>query len=290
MKKIKEYQGFKLYTNKPNTISKGALYTKEIKIEANIPDNTRLIRVYLPSNYDFDNPNKRFPVMYMMDGKNLFDHYTSFVGEWHVDETVEKYVKQNGKGLIVVGIDSAESGEDRTNEMLIESDYYEMELLKEEVSELNPKGSILAEYIFDKLKPMIDETFYTKPDRENTAVGGSSMGGLFAFYMGAKYRSQVSFSLCFTPGFALYKKDNFINELNKHIKSSEGYGKFFFFVGGIGLEKILEPLTTITVNHLSSVGFDEKQVRYIYDSSQTHNEEPWSFYYDVAIKWWGILE
>lgn len=288
MEKLKEYKGFKLYTKKPNTISKGALYTKEIYIEGDIKDNNRLIRVYLPSNYDFNNPDNRFPVMYMMDGKNLFDHHTSFVGEWHVDETIEKYVKQNGKGMIVVGIDSAIDGNDRRDEMLIKAKAFEKKTFGDEI--LNPKGEIIADYIFDVLKPMIDETFFTKPDRENTAVGGSSMGGLYSFYMGTKYKEQVAFSLCFTPAFAFYKKSLFIKELKKHIKFSEGFGKYFFFVGGIGLEKVLEPLTTVTYKHLASVGFDEKQARYIYDSAQVHNEEPWSFYYDVAIKWWGILE
>jgi predicted alpha/beta superfamily hydrolase len=226
----------------------------------------------------------------MMDGKNLFDHHTSFVGEWHVDETIEKYVKQNGKGMIVVGIDSAIDGNDRRDEMLIESKVYEKKMLGEEAKDLKGKGSVIANYIFTELKPMIDDVFFTKPDRDNTGVGGSSMGGLYAFYLGTKYKNQVAFSLCFTPAFAFYKKKLFIKDLKKYIKGPKSFGKYFFFVGGIGLEKVLEPLTTITANHLSNVGFDEKQVRYIYDSAQVHNEEPWSFYFDVAIKWWGILE
>ena len=60
MKKVKEINGFKLYNKKPNTISKGALYIKEIYVDVNNEDKKRLIRVYLPSNYDFENPNKRF--------------------------------------------------------------------------------------------------------------------------------------------------------------------------------------------------------------------------------------
>lgn len=289
MNSKKEINGFVKYTKKPNTISKGTLYTKIIKVNVLNKDKERLVRVYLPSNYDFNNPNKRFPVMYMMDGKNLFDDHTSFVGEWHVDETIEKYVEQNGKGLIVVGIDSAQTEKDRMLEMLIKAKGNELKG-KKDAKETFGYGDILADYIFNELKPMIDDTFYTLKDKENTAVGGSSMGGLYAFYLGMKYYEKVSFSLCFSPAFLLYKAKFFKEELSKGIKENKKYGKFFFFCGGIGLEKRILPLTNYTVNYLSKIGFDEKQVRYIYDSSAIHNEGPWTTYYDVGIKCWGILE
>ena len=290
MKRLKEINGFKLYTTKPNTISKGALYTKEVFVNVKNEDKNRLVRVYLPSNYEFDNPNKRFPVMYMMDGKNLFDDHTSFVGEWHVDETIEKYVKLNGKGMIVVGIDSSKDDMGRTNEMLPESKHYVERFEEFEDKVLDGYGSILADYIFNELKPMIDNTFHTLTDKANTGVGGSSMGGLYAFYMGSKFKDKVDFSLCFSPAFLLYKENAFKAELEAKITSPNEFGKYFFFCGGIGLETRIEPLTAYTYNYLNSIGFDSKQVRYIFDSAAVHNEGPWTYYFDVAIKHWGILE
>lgn len=288
MKRLTEINGFKLYTKKPNTISKGSLYTKEVFVNVLNDDKNRLVRVYLPSNYDFNNPDQRFPVMYMMDGKNLFDDHTSYVGEWHVDEAIEKHVKKNKKGMIVVGIDSAKTDMGRTNEMLIESNDYINPPFETEAP-LNGYGSIIGEFIFNELKPLIDSTFYTLKDRDNTLVGGSSMGGLYAFYLGCKYKDLVSCSLCFTPAFLLYKEKEFKQAAEKLITSTEGFGKFFFFVGGLDLELEIEPLTTYMVKHLKSVGFNETKLRYIYDSAATHNEGVWSFYYEVALDYFGIL-
>ncbi len=288
MKKPKEFKGFKLYTKKPNTLSKGALYIKEIFVNVRNDDKKRFIRVYLPSNYDFNNPNRRFPVMYMMDGKNLFDHYTSFVGEWNVDETIEESVSKNDKGLIVVGIDSATTETGRTNEMLIESKYLNKKWFKKEKAD--PCGSIIAKYMFEKLKPLIDETFYTLSDKANTGVGGSSMGGLYSFYLGNKYKDKVSFSLCFAPAFALYKENKFKKELKKNIKDKKELGKFFFFVGNDQLDKTLKPLTEYTYEYFETIGFDNNQARYIFDSQAVHNEKPWAHYFKEAISWWGILE
>ena len=87
--------GYKLYTKEPNTIIRGGrVYTKVFHIETNNDFKDRLVRVYLPSTYDFNNPNRRFKTIYMLDGKNLFDDYTSFVGEWGIDESVESFINK----------------------------------------------------------------------------------------------------------------------------------------------------------------------------------------------------
>lgn len=283
-------EGFKIYDKTPNTISKGTLYIKTVHVNVLNDDKERLIRVYLPSNYEFDNPQKRFPVMYMMDGKNLFDDHTSFVGEWHVDETIEKYVELNKKGMIVVGIDSAMNGTDRCLEMLIESEKYDYKDELKPFKGMKGYGSILAKYIIEELKPMIDNTFYTLKDKDNTGVGGSSMGGLYSFYMAMKYHDKIGFSLCFSPAFLLYKSKHFKEQINQKINDNKKYGKFFFFCGGVGLEKDILPLTNFTVKQLERKGFDENQIRYIYDSTAVHNERPWTFYFDVALDYWGILK
>ena len=73
-------------------------------------NKTRKIRVWTPSSYD-PNGTKRYPVLYMHDGQNLFDKYTSFAGEWGIDESIEALIESKGiDGFIVVGIDN---GSDR---------------------------------------------------------------------------------------------------------------------------------------------------------------------------------
>src|SRR5690554_428848 len=66
----------------------------------------RTIRIWMPSTY---NKDEKYPVIYMHDGQNLFDDYTSFADEWQVDETIEHLIKVNKtNGFIIVGIDNSE--------------------------------------------------------------------------------------------------------------------------------------------------------------------------------------
>jgi enterochelin esterase-like enzyme len=73
----------------------------------------RRIRVYLPPGYA--SSTRRYPVLYMHDGQNLFDEATGFAGEWGVDETLDRLARERGLEVIVVGIDNGQ--EHRINEL-----------------------------------------------------------------------------------------------------------------------------------------------------------------------------
>ena len=134
----------------------------------------RTIIVYLPTDYD-KNPDKKYPVLYMHDGNNLFDARTSFAGEWEVDETIKKLVANNQmQEIIVVGIYNT----------------------KERIAEYTPvpdpshgggQGKIYADFVVKTLKPFIDSKYRTLTDREHTGVMGSSLGGLISLYIGQEY-------------------------------------------------------------------------------------------------------
>lgn len=130
-------------------------------------DNRRDILVYLPPSYRHS--ARRYPVLYMHDGQNLFDQATSYCGEWEVDETMET-LSQEGVEAIVVGIPN---------------------LGAERLSEYSPfsdprygggRGDAYLAFIVETLKPLIDGDFRTLPEREHTGIMGSSMGGLISFY------------------------------------------------------------------------------------------------------------
>lgn len=282
MKPLLNIGPFKLYRQRPNTISKGFLYTATLEFDVPNVDRKRLVRVYLPSEYDFNNPEKRFAVMYMMDGKNLFDDYTSYVGEWHVDEAIENRIKNKKESCIVVGIDSAKKDIDRSLEMTPESDhlaYHDDDVV------LGYAGD-LADSIVNFLKPLIDATFFTLSDYLNTAIGGSSMGGLMAFYMGMKYKDIFSYSLCFSPAFLVYQKEFFKKSLNKHEFNHEEYGRFLLYTGGVEFERRFEELTFYTFKFLRRKHFKEDQLRLIYDSKMKHHESAWAKYYPDALSYW----
>jgi predicted alpha/beta superfamily hydrolase len=151
-------------------------------------NRTRRIWVYLPPNYNADT-TKRYPVMYLQDGQNLFDKATSFSGEWEVDETLNNLAGKGDRGCIVVGIDNG--GAARINE------YSPWKNTRYGGGE----GAFYAKFIVETLKPYIDKTFRTRPDRLNTAIGGSSMGGVIAAYTAAEYQQVFSKALIFSPAF-----------------------------------------------------------------------------------------
>jgi predicted alpha/beta superfamily hydrolase len=134
----------------------------------------RTIRLYLPPGYASE-PGKRYPVVYMHDGQNLFDDATSYAGEWGVDETLDEMAARQGLEAIVVGIDNG--GEHR-------------------MQELNPfdhprfgagEAEAYLAFIAGTLKPWIDGHYRTLADPAHTAIIGSSMGGLVSDYAIRRY-------------------------------------------------------------------------------------------------------
>lgn len=128
---------------------------------------SRTLRLCLPPSYGSE-PGRRYPVIYMHDGQNLFDAATSYAGEWGVDETCAQLAKSTGFEALVVGIDNG--GEKRNTEM---APYDHQALGKAE-------GPAYLDFIVKTVKPFIDAGWRTKPQREHTALIGSSLGGLIS--------------------------------------------------------------------------------------------------------------
>lgn len=147
----------------------------------------RRIWVCLPQGYEA-NPDKRYPVVYFHDGQNVFDAATSFAGEWRVDEALAQLENQNPSvAMIAVGIDNGGG---------------------ERLAELTPfrhptyGGGNAEKYASDlvtTIKPLIDSKFRTLPDAENTAIGGSSLGGVASLYMAFAFPEVYSKALVFSP-------------------------------------------------------------------------------------------
>jgi predicted alpha/beta superfamily hydrolase len=129
--------------------------------------------VYLPPDYESE--NRRYPVLYLHDGQNLFDPETAYVKgmDWKADETADSLIRAGEiEPLIIVGIFN--TGEHRIEEYTPTPD----RKLGGGHAELY--GHMLVE----ELKPFIDERYRTLPDAHNTGLGGSSLGGLATLYLG----------------------------------------------------------------------------------------------------------
>jgi len=153
----------------------------ELRKHPNFPSRIlrrrRDITVYLPPNYD-EEPQRRFPILYLQDGQNLFDGATSFIrGKyWRVAETANELIAAGMiQPLIIVGINHAD---------------------EKRAQEYTPtpskklgggKAERYGRFLLKELKPFLESEYRTLPGAHNTGLGGSSLGGLVSLYLGLRY-------------------------------------------------------------------------------------------------------
>jgi len=138
-------------------------------------DGKLRLAVYLPPGYK-PRAARRYPVLYLQDGQNVFDKATSFGEEWHVDETAQALIEQGQiEPLIVVAIYN--TGEHRVDE------YTPTKVADKGGGSADLYGRMLVE----EIKPLIDRKYKTLPSAASTGLGGSSLGGLLTMHLAIKY-------------------------------------------------------------------------------------------------------
>ncbi|HEY9723394.1 MAG TPA: alpha/beta hydrolase-fold protein [Oscillatoriaceae cyanobacterium] len=135
----------------------------------------RDVWVYLPPGYH-EAGDRRYPVLYMHDGNNLFDAGAAFGGnEWHIDETAEWLIHAGElPPLVIVGVAN-------TAERLDEYTWVR------DPDMGGGKGAAYARFLIDEVRPLVEGHYRVLPGRDNTAVMGSSLGGLVSLYLGAEH-------------------------------------------------------------------------------------------------------
>ena len=148
-----------------------------VKFHSTVLGNDRNLIVYLPPDYQ-SQPKRHYPVLYMHDGQNIFDGMTSYIPnqEWRVDEAAEGLIKAGLiDPLIIVGIDNA--GADRGNEFLPTSATMSGQ-------SMGGRAEKYGAMIRDEIMPMINAKYRTLRGPKNTALAGSSFGGIITLYLG----------------------------------------------------------------------------------------------------------
>ena len=225
----------------------------------------RTIIVWLPPNYDI-NKKVRFDVLYLHDGQNIFDPTTSSFGvDWRVDETIDSLITAKKiKPTIVVGIYNT----------------------KDRSSEYNPavKGKEYMQFLVHQLKPFIDKNYRTNPHKKNTAVGGSSMGGIISFALVWEYPHIFSKAICMSPAFKISHVD-YVKEVEKYSGKKKKI-KIYIDNGGVGLEEQLQPGIDEMLSMLKSKGFGEnKDFMWIQEKDAKHFEVAWAKRIPFALIW-----
>lgn len=250
------------HSSGPSTAAEN-VYIMDYAFEMPQLNRTRKIWVYLPPKYETSGMD--YPVIYMHDGQNLFDAYTSFVGEWEVDETFNSMYNRGFDVPIVVGIDHG--GDLRTDEL---TPYVHPEWGGGE-------GDEYMAFIVETLKPYVDANYRTLPDRANTCLFGASLGGLISVYGAMKYQDVFSKVGSFSPAYWI----NY-DSLWAFIDST-GFEQNIRFYQNIGsLEgsfniDLMYDMETLLLNN----GFDSVTSKVI--SGAEHNEETWKNDFESAI-------
>jgi predicted alpha/beta superfamily hydrolase len=135
----------------------------------------RRYRVYLPRGYD-EHTTRRYPVIYMHDGQNLFEMGT--FGTWDVDGAADRLVREGAmRECVIVGVDS---NSNRIRDYITPDD-----IVPFGAGAGSPgRADAYARFLIDELKPIIDATYRTLPDADHTAAIGSSLGAVVSLYLG----------------------------------------------------------------------------------------------------------
>ena len=273
---------FELYTKTPNDIHYGKLYTTEVELPI-LYSKKRIIRVYLPEDLD---ENKKYPVLFMADGQNIVDRFTSAFGAWSIDVHEHNLIKEGHPSFIVVGIDCPVNPVHRA----LEYSFPFIPIEIKETGEFNNEGlefesHLLYRYIALELLPFLKQYFPISDKKEDIGAGGSSMGGVFSTSLLTSYPEVFGFAFIFSPGYFLYPKEKVMIYIDEVFLKLDNH-RLFFYCGNIGFESKFVDRTYSVYRYFKKKGFKEENIDIVIDSSCGHNEASWSKHFEEAIKFW----
>jgi len=228
--------------------------------------NQRDVFVYLPPSYAVS--GRHYPVLYMHDGQNLFDHSISFAGEWHVDETMER-IGPEGIEAIVVGVPNM--GMDRTREYGPFQD--------DRVG--GGRGDAYLAFLVDTLRPMVNTYFRTRREAEHTGIMGSSMGGLISLYAFLRRPDIFGFAGVMSP--SLWFGRGAIYGVAANV--GRWPGRLYLDTGtGEGRNQVRQTREMARILRRQATR-PRLQLRYVEARGAGHNEAAWSARFERAIRW-----
>lgn len=181
------------------------IIVKKIRIPELPSENPRRLYISLPRGYR--NCEKRYPVLYMFDGHNVFyDSHATFGKSWGMKD----YLSRSKRELIVVAVECNHDGMRRLNE------YAPWDFTSIRYGSFRGEGKATMDWIVNTLKPEIDRDYRTLPDREHTMIAGSSMGGLMSLYAVTAYNAHFSRAAALSPSMWTNKR-----KLRAHLKAAK---------------------------------------------------------------------
>ncbi len=228
----------------------------------------RRVSVLLPHDYH-QNESKRYPVLYLQDGQNLFEDHNPY-GTWGVDKSLARLAEKGSGKFIVVAIDHG--GRERIKEFAP----YSTESFGHGL------GRDYVRFLVETLKPHIDKNYRTLADRENTAVGGSSLGGLISVYAGLMFPHSFSKLMVFSPSLWFAQKI-FLEPIRFFRPVAT---KIYLYGGGKEGANMVANIERFRET-IHRRGFDENVIEFNLqiDPLGRHNEARWGEEFPKAAEW-----
>ena len=259
--------------------------------------------VWLPPGYDAAK-GKRFPVLYMHDGQNLFDKkLTNYNQEWQIDEAIPRLVRQGDlRNWIVVGVQSPRSRyralfPQKIFPLMTPGFQQRVTSLEDGGPRADFAGDAYLKFMVETVKPRVDRDFRTLKGPEDTAVMGSSMGGLMAFYAMAEYPEVFGQAAAVSMHVALASSSekNFdhakaaadaAEAFRKYLATSRmkpGFNRLYIDHGTGTLDGSYGPYSTALVPVLQAAGWKGSNFMFRTYAGAEHNETAWAQRVDIPL-------
>ncbi|MCT1901885.1 alpha/beta hydrolase [Oceanobacillus sojae] len=243
-----------------------------------------IFRVMTPDSYDIS--RKRYPVLYMNDGQDVFFDEEATDGE---SLGYIKYYEAFGKFLpevILVGIDCPMDNVARTEQYAPYHKTFEV-AGKNFEPEINGKGKEYLSWMVNELKPWIDVNYRTKPEREMTGIYGSSTAGVNSAYALMKYPNVFSRLISISSAYYIW-----FDCLERTIEeSSFDHVKYIYMDvgtnerGRMTTEEQFVKGNVLMHQKFMDLGFDEKQMRFSILENDTHTHHCFGRRFPDALRW-----
>ncbi len=239
--------------------------------------NTRKLRVWLPLGYEApQNASRRYPVLYLNDGQNLFDPATAFAGvDWRVGESAGCLIADGViPPLIVVGIDNATV--ERFREYMPYRTFRPLLL--------QPLGKRYPEFLLEEVMPVIEREYRVAGGAENTSLGGSSLGAVISLYTAIARRGVIGKLLLESP--SLFVSSRQLLKLSRGVE--EWPQRVFLAIGaGESGNAVRDRMHVRNVRALERIllraGLDYSRLLVNVAENAGHNEGAWAHRFPEAL-------
>ncbi|MDX1407600.1 MAG: alpha/beta hydrolase-fold protein [Saprospiraceae bacterium] len=257
-----------------NTVSPDlSTYLPHIELiadEFEVPQLGKTRRIWALLPHDYYTSRKRYPVLYLQDAQNLFDESAPF-GNWAIDRRLAELAAHSASHkLIVVAIDHG--GSERIKEY---SPYYHRKFGQGE-------GKEYARFLIDTLKPYVDRTYRTRPERKDTGIGGSSMGALISAYTGLVHPENFGKLMIFSPSF-WYSDRIYFDAFNYQYVLPM---KIYLYAGEKESRYMTQHIRRFR-DAVNARSFDNALTKFniVINPDGEHNESFWGNAFNDAVEW-----